>query len=286
MSLIPHLACSIPDTMMGLWTIVLKITTVMVITMLMTAPWIVHAQPDDGNSFRTEGSAAADSVGFYNLVRPPTQNSYLVELRRDPYGPSSCFGALVSSVHVLTTGCRESRYAVIASLFKNETSAQAETIKIKSYKEIKNSSIPSSQALGIYILASGSKLKPIALPDAGVVSLSTGASVSTFGWNSLDKLQLVTKRYFKTTECTDPCKNCVCALISSAQDGCDVLNGSPLISTSNGKEVLFGLHSTSNDACGKTGFPLTFTTLADQLPVVKLLIWLELLTEVVAKGNA
>lgn len=262
---------------MGLRGIVCKVAAFAVkAAILLVVPLPVQAQAV-GVLSGSEGDSANDLVGFYNILRLPIQKPYLTGLRRDANGTNVCFGVLVSPLHVLTAGCRQTMtpasltYAVVGSLFDNGTYDKAETIKIRAYKESSNDSTSSYQAVGIYVLESASKAKPIellssiALPHSGNVTLPEGTAVTTFGWVNQTQDLLITERTLKlarSSKCETGIEDCVCALASSAQDGCNVPNGSPLITTKNGTDVLLGLRYANTDACDKPGYPLAFTSLA------------------------
>lgn len=52
---------------------------------------------------------------------------------------------------------------------------------------------------------------------------------------------------------------------SSADDGCNIVNGSPLIMKNGTKEMLIGLRFTIKEACGVSGFPVAFTSFSGVL---------------------
>lgn len=54
----------------------------------------------------------------------------------------------------------------------------------------------------------------------------------------------------------------------SGEDGCNIVNGSPLILAKEGR-VLIGLRYTYKEACDKQGFPVAFTLISDALKWIK-----------------
>lgn len=236
------------------------------------------------------------SVGFYDLMTTQNRKSYVVGLRNTKDGANICYGVLIAPKLVLTTGCKQTykakpkwnnwfyqelgiNYAVVGSLYNAGVHKDdgSETIEVSEiYNESPGYSTTGYRAASIYGLMTPSQLKPAALPATIPVSLPVGTTLTTVGWvnsKSSNKLSLRNVDVVSADTCTQrniAFQDCVCTVSWLARDGCNVVNGSPLIMTSNGADVVIGLRYTVIEACDNSGFPIAFTSFSGMLDWIKL----------------
>lgn len=230
----------------------------------------------------TDG-AANDTIQFYTTLSEMTVKPYLVGLRKTETGDNICYGVLISTTEVLTSGCNENwgffdfphlnlkrKFAVIGSLYNAGSHDDgSETIKIKTYKKGKYYSNSGYRAVGVYELEKASTKTAVDLPASISLQISSDASLKTYGWVAQGSDHVMSERvvkYADASTCDDykiSFKNCICTVPLSGEDGCNIVNGSPLILTTGGKEVLVGMRYTYEEACDKLGFPVAFTRITD-----------------------
>lgn len=144
------------------------------------------------------------------------------------------------------------QYTVIGSRYNYGSHDDgSETIKIKDdYDGYDYYSDSGYLAVAIYTLEQASKLKHVTLSDAVTVSLAENTPVATYGWVNVNNDYVMTKRTLKAAS-SDKCviqkisfKDCICTVTSSADNGCNIVNGRPLIMKQGTEEILIGLRFT------------------------------------------
>lgn len=98
--------------------------------------------------------------------------------------------------------------------------------------------------------------------------------MTTLGWvpeSSGSNTHVLSERYVMTVSkivCIGKktwFQDAICTMALVPNDGCNVVNGSPLIMETDGKDVLYGLRFTYKEACGITGYPIAYTSFAGDL---------------------
>lgn len=235
------------------------------------------------------------SVGFYDLMTATNRKSYVVGLRKPKDGENICYGVLITPTLVLMTGCKQTymakpkfsnwfyreqriNYAVVGSLYNAGIHKDdgSETIEIsKFYEESPGYSVTGYRAASIYGLETRSRIKPATLPASVPVNVPVGATLTTVGWADNESTHMMSLRNVdavassKCVERNIAFQDCICTVSWLASDGCNVVNGSPLIMNSNGADVVVGLRYIVTEACDNSGFPIAFTSFSGMLNWIK-----------------
>lgn len=164
---------------------------------------------------------------------------------------------------------------MIDSLYNAGAHNGSEIIKIKTYKKYKHYSNSGYLSVGSYVFKSTSTMTPVELPGSMSLAMTDDSQLKTYGWVVQGSNHVMSKRIVTHAD-RSICdnykiwfKSCICTVPFSGEDGCNIVNGSPLILVKEGREVLIGLRYTYKEACNKSGFPVAFTRVADALKWIK-----------------
>lgn len=165
----------------------------------------------------------------------------------------------------------------ISSIYdRGEHADGSETIKIKDWFTYMNYDSSGYMAVVVYELEKASSFLPVALPSSVPVSLANGALLTTFGWTNNGSADVIVPNIVQYRDvnhchtCSTRFKGCICALTPTPSVPCNIVRGSSLILSQNGKDTLLGMRFLQKkDGCGKTDFPMAGTSFKSVLSWVK-----------------
>lgn len=235
------------------------------------------------NSLEVLNDSTVSQVMFDYRASDLNIRSYLVGLRNSASDANYCAGVLVAPSYVLTSNlCVPSlhshaypwkqQWASIGSIFKDDTSMgeQRRVLNLTPHPQY-NKATRENDFLLLQLLQPSSKT-PVVLPEADSNIFIYGKTAIALGWgtNAID-VSTTTMSYVGAQDCTQTqppvFASQQCAVGAKSTDAYDINEGSPLIMTQNGKDVLVGIVS-NNAGCDQTNVP----ALLSRVPKVRDLI--------------
>lgn len=220
--------------------------------------------------------------------------SYLIGLLATPQGTNVCLGTLIAHRIVLSSNCilKENNkqmkrigdidtstntynilYASIGSRYDAGT-GRGELLRIVSWKRHERFAAKTNAfSFSIFKLEKASTYRQIPLSSSDDTNMDEGLQATSMGWASKGAtpfLQLVNMTFFGQTPCVSVLKamhglklddSNVCVKAQTSSGACNLMHGSPLVMTQDGKEVLVGLLNFSYE-CKFGNEPSVFAPIA------------------------
>lgn len=238
----------------------------------------------------SSGSSSAEAIPSISMYSTSNRN-YLAGIRTTTKSINMCVGVLVAPQYVLTAHCEPNeqfkgatrlapgvekpstdyQYVSLGPHYDSSSSA-VETIKIESWMRHPNYNEKTEENnYYLFKLATASKMTPVMIEPGSGAYVADDTEVTVLSWPDTDHTPISTTMWIVNQ---DECKqyiriftSTVCTVAYGSMDACKMNNGSPLITTINGLDILIGVMN-YNNGCG-TRYPTVFNRVWKAQPWIR-----------------